>query len=193
MERGRLADALKHLEMASSADPRRGRAGASRAAFERAGNTEAAARQWQSVWSSTEPTRQGLSDAAPASGTAADRAAAAAVMRAAYERLLAKERAGAAPVDSRHRRRSRHLFERPIVGDAATAEGFAHIAEARYDDALARCGGAGRESRSHVFTRGRETRRQNRVGEARREFEAAVAGTCPGAACCMRASAGWLK
>ncbi len=188
LERGRLADAERHLEMASSADPVAPDPPALRAAaLELAGKRDEAARQWQIVWRSdrTNPIKayQLLR-----SGGAADveRSAAAAVMRAAYERLLTTDEPARPLLMAAIDIIPDTWSTMPIVGDAATADGFAHLAEARYDDALtalrdrALRRSAEMESALARFTRGQELEKANRVREARREFEAAVAGTLSG-------------
>ncbi len=138
LERGRLADAERHLTMASSAEPGAPDAHVLRAAaLELSGKRDDAARQWQIVWRSdrTNPIKayQVLrSGVAPTSS--ARRAAA--VMRTAYERLLTTDEP-ARPLSMASIDLIPDTWSTaPIVGDAATAEGFAHLAEARYDDAL---------------------------------------------------------
>ena len=182
LERGRLADALRHLELAASAEPAASDAHILRAvAFEAAGDHDAAARQWQLVW--------GLDRTNPVkayqvlrSSTAGAHPAAAAVMKAAYERLLS--------ADEQPRPLSIAAIDiipdtfsaAPLVGAAATAEAFAHVAEARYDDALAalrREAPAGEPSLARL-ARAQEYEKANRVREARREYEAAIAGTLSG-------------
>jgi tetratricopeptide (TPR) repeat protein len=184
LERGRLADALRHLDLASSAESAASDAQILRAvALEAAGKHDEAARQWQVVW--------GLDRANPVKAYqvlrsspvgAATRPAAAAVMKAAYERLLSAEEQprplSVATIDIV----PDTFSATPVVGTAATAEAFAHIAEARYDDALAAFGReapAGEPSRAR-FARAQEYEKANRVREARREYEAAIAGTLSG-------------
>jgi tetratricopeptide (TPR) repeat protein len=184
LERGRLADAERHLTLASGAEPAATNPHVLRAAaLELSGTIDAAAREWHVVWISDRNNpvkayhlfRSG-------GGTTSERAAAARVIQAAYERLLS--------ADEPPRPLSLAAFNvvpdtfstAPIVGDAATASAFAHIAEARYDDAVAalRHVPAAGESPLVRFTRGREYVEANHVGEARREFEAALAGTLSG-------------
>ena len=184
LERGRLADALRHLDLAASAESAASDAQILRAvALEAAGRREEAGRQWQVVW--------GLDKANPVKAYqvlrsspvgAATHPPAASVMKAAYERLLSAEEQprplSVATIDL-----VPDTFSAiPVVGTAATAEAFAHIAEARYDDALAAFGReapAGEPSRAR-FARAQEYEKANRVREARREYEAAIAGTLSG-------------
>lgn len=185
LERGRLADALRHLELAASAEPAASDAHILHAvALEAAGQHDAAARQWQVVW--------GLDRANPvkayqvlrsSAGHATPHPAAASVMKAAYERLLSAEEQprplSVAAID---------LFPDtfsagPLVGTGATDEAFAHLAEARYDDALAavrrEAPAVGEPARTR-FARAQEYEKANRVREARREYEATIAGTLSG-------------
>jgi tetratricopeptide (TPR) repeat protein len=199
LERGRLTDAERHLTMASSAEPGAPDAQVLRAAvLERSGKRDDAARQWQIIWRADRTNPIKAYQVLRAGGGAdVERSGAAAVMRTAYERLLTTDEP-ARPLSIA----SIDLIpdtwsSTPIVGDAATAEGFAHLAEARYDDALtalrdgvlrdgALRGTALRdvapagEAPLARFARGRELEKANRVPEARREFEAAVAGTLSG-------------
>ena len=185
LERGRIADALRHLEHASSAEPDAADALLLRAtALERSGRADAAAQRWLAVW------RADRNNPAKAyqllrsgGGTEADRAAAIGVINGAYERLLIGTEPPRSLVAGSLNVIPDTFSATPIVGDAATAEAFAHIAEARYDDALAalrRDAPPGDGGALAHFNRGREHEQANLVREARREFEAAVAGTLAG-------------
>ena len=182
LERGRIADALRHLELAAAAEPAASDAHVLRAAaLEAAGEHDAAAQQWQVVW--------GLDRTNPVkayqvlrSSPGGAHPAAAAVMKAAYERLLSADEQprplSIAAVDII----PDTFSAAPLVGSAATAEAFAHVAEARYDDALAalrREAPAGEPSLARL-ARAQEYEKANRVREARREYEAAIAGTLSG-------------
>jgi tetratricopeptide (TPR) repeat protein len=203
LERGRLADAERHLAMASSAEPGAPEPPILRAAtLELAGKRDDAARQWQIVWNSdrTNPI-QAYQVLRSGGGADVERSGAAAVMRTAYERLLTTDEP-ARPLSIAAIGVIPDTWSNtPIVGDAATAEGFARLAEARYDDALTafrrtadsvgralsgsprepdRVRAAEMESALARFNRGRELEKANHVREARREFEAALAGTLSG-------------
>ena len=183
-ERGRLADALRHLELASNAEPAAADAQILRAvAFEAAGKHDAAAQQWLVVWDldRANPVKAYQVLRSGAAG-AATHPAAASVMKAAYARLLSAEEQprplSVAAIDIV----PDTFSPGPVIGTAATAEAFAHIAEARYDDALAafrREAPAGEPSRARL-ARAQEYEKANRVREARREYEAAIAGTLSG-------------
>ena len=182
LERGRLADALRHLEMASAADPVASDAQILRAVvLEHSGMP--AATQWHSVWAldRSNPVKA-YQVLRAGGGVAEERSAAAAAMRAAYERLLTKDER-ARPLSIANIDLVPDTFsDTPIIGNAATAEAFAALAEARYDDALAalrRAPAAGEAPRTH-FERAQEFEKANRVREARREYEATVAGTLSG-------------
>ena len=184
LERGRLAEALRHLEMASAAEPAASDAQVLRAVvLDLSGRRDAAATLWHSVWrldrSNPVKAYQVLRAGA---GQPEERTAAATVMQAAYERLLAKDEP-ARPLSIVALDIIPDTFSAaPIVGDAATGEGFAALAEARYDDALAalRRGAVAGEAPRARFERAQEFEKANRVREARREYEAAVAGTLSG-------------
>ena len=184
LERGRVADALRHLEMAARAEPAASDAHVLRAAaLEAAGNHDEAAQQWQVVWGldRANPVKAYQVLRSSAAGAGAHPAAAAA-MKATYERLLTAEEQprplSVAAIDI-----VPDTFSAgPVVGTAATAEAFAHLAEARYDDALAalrRVAPAGERSGARL-ARAQEYEKANRVREARREYEAAIAGTLSG-------------
>jgi tetratricopeptide (TPR) repeat protein len=184
LERGRIADALRHLEHASSVEPDSADSLLLRAtALERSGKTDAAAKRWLAVWHADRNNPAKAYQLLRSSGgTDADRAAAVSVIKGAYERLLATAEPPRSLVAGSLNVIPDTFAATPIVGDAATAEAFAHIAEARYDDALAalrRDAPPGEGALAH-FNRGREHEQANRVREARREFEAAVAGTLAG-------------
>jgi tetratricopeptide (TPR) repeat protein len=77
------------------------------------------------------------------------------------------------------------LSRAPLVADNATARGFALLREEKYSDAVAALKGA--ESRGKPedsplahFARGQQDEAMNRVAEARREYQAALAGTLAG-------------
>ncbi len=184
LERGRFADALRHLEQASGVDPAASDPQVLRAVvLESSGKPDAAAALWRAVWERDRSNPIKAYHALRAGGgTAADRQAASSVLRTAYERLLTQDEP-ARPLSIAAVDIVPDTFSAvPIVGDAATAEGFASIAEARYDDALAalRRGAAAGDGPLVRFTRAREHEKANRVREARREYEAAVAGTLSG-------------
>jgi tetratricopeptide (TPR) repeat protein len=185
LERGRLAEALRHLEMASAAEPAAADAQVLRAVvLELSGRRDAAATLWHSVWrlDRSNPVKA-YQVLRAGGGQPEERTAAANVMRAAYERLLAKDEP-ARPLSIVALDIIPDTFSAaPIVGDAATGEGFAALAEARYDEALAalrRGAVAGEEAPRARFERAQEFEKANRVREARREYEAAVAGTLSG-------------
>ena len=184
LERGRLADAERHLMLASAAEPTAPDPHVLLAtALERAGKQDSAAREWHVVWSADRSSpvkayhlfRSG-------GGTPAERAAAADAIRTAYHRLLEADEPPRPLAIAAVNLVPDTFSTVPIVGDAATAEAFASIAEARYDDALAalrRDPPAG-EAALARFNRGREYEQTNRIREARQEFTTAIAGTLSG-------------
>jgi tetratricopeptide (TPR) repeat protein len=184
LERGRLADAQRQLEMASAADPRAPEPRVLRAtALELGGQRDAAGREWQAVWSAdrTNPIAA-YQMLCTGGGMAADRSAALSSLVSAYRRLLAADEPPRLLSFAAVNVVPDTFSAAPIVGDAATAAAFAHLAEARYDDALAalRREPAATESPLARFARGREYEQANRVHEARLEYQAAVAGALSG-------------
>jgi len=183
LERGRLADAERHLTMASSAEPGAPEPQILRAAtLELAGKRDDAARQWEIVWRSDRTNPIKAYQVLRSGGSDIERSGAAAVIRTAYERLLTADEP-ARPLSIAAIRLIPDTWSTtPVVGDAATADAFALLAEARYDDALAAFRRRMPEAEPPLarFTRGQEFEKANRVREARREFEAAVAGTLSG-------------
>ena len=184
LERGRFAEARRQLEMASTADPGALEPRVLRAtALELGGQRDAAGRDWQAAWRADRANPITAYQMLRTGGeTASDRTAAAAVLETAYRRRLAADEPPR-PLSFAAINIVPDTFSAtPIVGDAATAAAFAHIAGARYDDALAslRREPAGDESPLARFARGREYEQANRVREARLEYQAAVAGALSG-------------
>ena len=184
LERGRLVDAQRHLDLASSAEPTAPEAlvlGA--VALELAGRQDLAAGGWQRVWSfDRDNPVKAYHLLRTGGGTASDRVAAAGVIQAAYQRLLAADETPR-PLSIASVNVVPDTFSSaPIVGDAATALAFARIAEARYDDALAalRHEAPPGEPPLARLARAQEYERSSRVREARREYEAVAAGTLSG-------------
>jgi tetratricopeptide (TPR) repeat protein len=80
-----------------------------------------------------------------------------------------------------------NLSRTPVVGDHATARGFALLREEKYADAVAELGRSGPggdavpgDSPLTSFTRGQRDEAANHVAEARREYESALAGALAG-------------
>jgi Flp pilus assembly protein TadD len=73
----------------------------------------------------------------------------------------------------------------PIVGDATLAEGFGLLAAAKYSEAVealrrSSASSVSADSPSAHFARARSYETENRIAEARREYEASVTGTLAG-------------
>ena len=185
LERGRLADALRHLEMASDAVPAASDAQVLRAVvLELSGKRDAAATLWHSVWSLDRGNPVKAYHALRAGASSWDeRTAAEKTMRATYDRLLAKDETAQSLSLAQIDIVPDTFSAIPVVGDAATGAGFAALAEARYDDALAALRrdavAAGDAPRGH-FARAQEFEKTNRVREARHEYEAALPGILSG-------------
>ncbi len=184
LERGRLAEAQRQLEMASTADPGAPEPRVLRAAaLELGGQRDAAGQDWQAAWRADRANPiTAYHMLRTGGGTPSDRAAAAAALETTYRRLLAADEPPRLLSFAAVNIVPDTFSVTPIVGDAATAAAFAHIAEARYDDALAalrRTPGAD-ESPVSRFASGLEYEQATRVREARLAYEAAVAGAVSG-------------
>jgi tetratricopeptide (TPR) repeat protein len=80
-----------------------------------------------------------------------------------------------------------NLSRKPVVADHATAAGFALLKEEKYSDGIAAIraeersrGKTSDDSPLDHFARGQRDEAQNRVADARREYQAALAGTVAG-------------
>ncbi len=184
LERGRATDAERHLKMASGADPAAPDPHVLRAAaLELAHGPDAAGSEWVAVWSAdrSNPVKS-YHLLRSGGGTLAERGAAAQVIQAAYQRLLSAEEAMRPLSVAAVNLVPDSFSAAPVVGDAATARAFALLAEARYDDALAalRRGAEAGEAPLARLARAQEHEKSNRLREARREYEAVIAGTLSG-------------
>jgi superkiller protein 3 len=199
-QRGRLVDALRDFDAAAALRQTASDVHVLRGlTLEAAGQSDDAARAFQRAWSLDQQ------NAVKAyyllvHGAETDRPRARTAITAAYERNL---------TGSPGRRNAPfHTFgiiadtwsRTPIVGDATTAEAFALLAAGKYSDAIAalrrgpsavegrvssgavvgHTASSGSESPLAHFTRARSDEAAGRVADARREYEAAAAGTLAG-------------
>ncbi len=205
-QRGRLADALRQFDAAAALRRTASDVHVLRGlTFAAAGQSDDAARAVQAAWSLD---RQNPVKAyyVLLFSAATDRQRARAALTAAYERSLTGVPAGrGAPFlmldaigDTRigetrtgESERGETLPSAPIVADAATASAFALLAAGKYSEAVAalrltqtdaerRPERASAESPLAHFMRARGDEAAGRIPEARRGYEAAVAGTLAG-------------
>ncbi len=192
-QRSRLADALRELDAAAALRPMASDVHVLRGlTLDAAGRSDDAARAFQRAWS-LDPANPVKAHYVLRFAAGTDRQRARQVLTAAYERsLTGVPGPKSAPfllldaiVDT--------LSRAPVVGDATTADAFALLAAGKYGDAVAalqgiRSGVDGRPDRSPRntesplahFVRARNDEVAGRIPEARRGYEAAVAGTLAG-------------
>ena len=181
--RGNFADALREFDAAAALMPRASDIHVLRAlTFETAGDSENAGRAFQTAWS-LDPQNpiKAYYVVFHRSGTDLDRARQALVD--AYQRSL-KGGPKSAPFltlavvgDG--------VFRTPVVADATLAQAFALFAAAKYNEAVdalrrSRPSPSSDDSPRAHFTRAQSYEAENRIGEARREYEAALKGTLGG-------------
>jgi tetratricopeptide (TPR) repeat protein len=186
--RGRLLDALREFDAALALRPSASDLQVLRAlTLEAAGRPEEAAKAFRAAlkFDARNPVKAYYVTQRAEAGSTAERAAARAVLVDTYRRLRSDTRPGAAPFlmlgaipDN--------LSRTPVIGDDATAHGFALLGAGKYSEAVAALKQAdhakaatGNSPLEH-FARGQRDEAQNRVADARREYEAALAGALVG-------------
>jgi tetratricopeptide (TPR) repeat protein len=183
--RGRFADALRQFDAAAALMPKASDIHVLRAlTFESAGDVDKAARAFQTAWT-LDPQNpiKAYYVLLHRAGTDRDRARQA--LTDAYQRSMQGGKKGAPFVtldvlgDT--------LGRTPIVGDATLATAFGLLAAEKYGEAveaLRRSNGlsqaASGDSPLEHFTRARSYEAENRIADARREYEAVVPGTLAG-------------
>jgi len=190
--RGTFGDALREFDAAAARMPRASDIHVLRAlTFEAAGDVESAARAFHTAWS-LDPQNpiKAYYVVSHRGGTDLDRARQALV--AAYHRGLKGGQKGAPFLtldvigDALMPTSAKASVGRlPVVADASLAQGFALLAAAKYSEAV---DGLRRSSASSPsddsplahFTRARSYEAENRIADARHEYEAALAGTLSG-------------
>jgi tetratricopeptide (TPR) repeat protein len=190
-QRGRLAEALREFDAAAALQKEASDVHVLRAlTLETAGQPDAAAAAFQKALSlDRDNPVKAYYVIARSAGTDRDRARQA--LNEAYRRSLtgtpARKGAPFLTLDAMADTWSRA----PIAGDARTAEGFALLAAGKYSEAVAALrrgvGASGAVTSSPTgdspltrFTRARGYEAESRIPEARREYEAAVAGALTG-------------
>jgi tetratricopeptide (TPR) repeat protein len=185
--RGRFADALRQFDAAAALMPKASDIHVLRAlTFESAGDVDKAARAFQTAWT-LDPQNPIKAHYVLLHRAGADRDRARQALTDAYQRSMQGGKKGAPFVtldvlgDT--------LGRTPIVGDATLGNAFGLLAAEKYGEAveaLRRSNGlsqaASGVSPLEHFTRARSYETENRIAEARREYEAVVPGTLAGRA-----------
>ncbi|HEY7190754.1 MAG TPA: tetratricopeptide repeat protein [Vicinamibacterales bacterium] len=180
--RGTSADALREFDAAAARMPRASDIHVLRGlTFEAAGDVESAKRAFNTAWSlDPENPIKAYYVVFHRSGT--DLGHARQVLAAAYQRGLKGGQKGAPflTLDVLG-----NTLRMPVVGDATLGRGFALLAEGRYSEAVEALRRSSASSPSNDsalahFTRARSYEAENRIAEARREYEAAMTGTLAG-------------
>jgi tetratricopeptide (TPR) repeat protein len=188
--RGRRADALREFDAAATLKPSASDLQQLRAlTLEAAGRPEEAGQAFLAAWNLDvrNPVKAYHVAGRPGAASAADRDRARQLLTDTYRRLdAAAARPAAAPfvllgviTDN--------LSRTPIVADHAAAEGFALLAAENYSSGVAALERADRASPVNTedspvahFARAQRAEVENRVADARREYQAALAGALAG-------------
>jgi tetratricopeptide (TPR) repeat protein len=191
LERGRLADALEQFDALAALEPRRPDVALLKAlALEAAGRPADAAAAFRAAWAldANEPVKAYYVLHRAADSPPADLDRARGVLTATYRRFLDGEGplpaatpfAALGPIPDT-------LTPAPVVGADAWVPGFRLVLDRRYDEAIAALrrgltvtGPEPEHSPRLRFIKGREYEAEVRIAEARREYEAALAGTLVG-------------
>jgi tetratricopeptide (TPR) repeat protein len=188
-QRGRLADALRELDAAATERPATSEVQLLRAlTLEVAGRRSEAAEAFVAAWTVDRDNPIAAYYVAQRAAGAAmtDRVRARARLLEAYAALDAAS-AQTTPFPMLEAV-SDTLSQAPVLGDTVTSEAFALLRARRFDDAVAMLErdappvtGAASRPREH-FARGQRNEADNRIAEARREYEAALTGVLAGRA-----------
>jgi tetratricopeptide (TPR) repeat protein len=187
--RGRASDALRELDAAAALRPSSSDLQMLRAlTLERMGKSEDAGRAFRAAWmlDANDPVKAYYVVDRSNGLTTEERNRARSQLVGAYRRLrTATARPSTQPFvmldaipDT--------LTRAPVVGDTATAETFALLAAAKFDDAAEALRREAREpkvaddSPAVHFSRAKEIESQNRIADAKREYAAALRGTLTG-------------
>jgi tetratricopeptide (TPR) repeat protein len=186
--RGRTADALREFDSAAARLPASSEAQLWRAlVLDAAGRRSEAAQAFVSAWTLDAGSLVKAYYVARGATAAAvaDRARARAALSEAYTTLDIKSLSAPASPFPMPVAIPDSAAPTPLVGNATTAAAFSLLASGRLDDAVAAlerpaAAGAGAVSPRDQFARAQRHEAENRVAEARRDYEAAVAGTVAG-------------
>jgi tetratricopeptide (TPR) repeat protein len=188
--RGRIADALREFDAAAALQPSASDVQVLRAlTLEAAGRTEQAGMAFRTAWTldASDPVKAYYVAERPGAGTEAERARARALLTDTYRHLaFDAARPAAAPFVTLDVI-SDSLSRTPVIADEATVDGFALLRAGKFGEAAAALEQAGHRERRKTedsplthFARGQRDEAQNRVADARREYQAALAGALVG-------------
>ena len=185
--RGRLADALREFDAAVALQPSASDVQVLRAlTLEAMGRTEEAGQAFRTAWDldGRNPVKAYYVAMRPGAGSRRIATRARMQLTDTYRRLGADAARPAAAPFVTLGAIADNLSRTPAVADDATADGFALLAEEKYSDGVAALNAADRsqgktsdDSPLDHFARGQRDEAQNRVADARREYQAALAGT----------------
>jgi tetratricopeptide (TPR) repeat protein len=186
--RGRMADALREFDAAAALRPSSDIQVLRALTFEATGRPDEAGKAYRTAWSlDTGSPVKAYYLAQRGAASEAERDRALAVLTQTYRDLnLNGGRPASAPFVTLSAIPD-NMSRTPVVGDDATAHGFVLLREEKYSDAVAALGRAASEKSRQPedsplahFTRGQRDEAGNRVADARREYQAALAGALAG-------------
>jgi tetratricopeptide (TPR) repeat protein len=188
--RGRLADALREFDAAVALQPSASDVQVLRAlTLEAMGRTEEAGQAFRTAWDfdGRNPIKAYYVAMRAGAGSTTDRERARVQLTDTYWRLGTDAARPSAPPFVTLGALTDNLSRKPAVADHATAAGFALLKEEKYSDGIAALRAADRSRRKTSddspldrFARGQRDEAQNRVADARREYQDALAGTVAG-------------
>jgi tetratricopeptide (TPR) repeat protein len=188
--RGRLADALREFDAAVALQPSASDLQVLRAlTLEAMGRTEEAGRAFRTAWNFDDrnPIKAYYVAMRPGAGSTADRDHARAQLTETYRRLGTDTARPSVPPFVTLGALTDNLSRKPAVADHATAAGFALLKEEKYSDGIAAIradnpsrGKTSDDSPLDRFARAQRGEAENRVADARREYQAALSGTVAG-------------
>ena len=187
--RGRVVEALREFDAAVALRPSASDLQVLRAlTLETAGRSEEAGEAFRAAWNldDRDPVKAYYVAQRPGAGTAADRNRARARLTDTYRRVAFDAARPAAAPFMTVGAIPDNLSRTPVVADDLTLDGFALLSAGRFSDAVAALNAAQAEREraedsplAHL-ARGQRDEAQNRVADARREYQAALAGTLVG-------------
>ena len=186
--RGRISDAVRELDAAAALRPSSSDLQVLRAlTFESAGRLDEARRAFRAAWmlDAGDPVKAYYVVDRSSASSPEERSRAGAQLLEAYRRLRTASARPATPPFAVLDAVPDTLTRAPLVGDNATAEGFALLAAEKFDgavNALRRQPPANDASGSPAthFALAKEVEARNRIAEAKREYAAALRGTATG-------------
>jgi tetratricopeptide (TPR) repeat protein len=188
--RGRLADALREFDMAVVLQPSASDVQVLRAlTLEAMGRTDEAGKAFRTAWNfdSRNPIKAYYVAMRPGAGSTADRERARIQLTDTYRRVGTDTARASAPPFVTLGALSDNLSRKPAVADHGTAAGFSLLKEEKYGDGIAAIRAGDRSQRKTTddspldhFALGQRDEAQNRVADARREYQDALAGTVAG-------------